>query len=414
LNKQLILGTAGHIDHGKSSLVRALTGVDPDRLPEEKKRGITIELGFAKMQLGDMTFGIVDVPGHERFVRTMVSGATGIDLVILVIAADAGVMPQTREHLDICELLGIRSGMTVITKTDLIDDEDWLELVKEDVASTLEGTFLEESPIISVSSHTGQGLDELKKTIQKMAPTVKTKERRSLARLPIDRVFEQKGFGPVITGTLHSGTLQEGDQIALLPDGLSGRVRGLQAHGESIEKAVAGQRTAVNIQGIDLTDIHRGQVLIHSEQMEPTLEIDGFARLLSHLPSPIKQRASLLIHTGTVQIPCKIWLYDGDLLEPGESSYVRIRLDKPTVLLPGDRFRDLKVMEPLLEADRLSIPNHFKPDCATLIYEKGWKSFQETIIRQRFLFWSMNQKWLELHSKIFENEQDFPKRSWSK
>ncbi len=337
MEKQLILGTAGHIDHGKSALVRALTGTDPDRLAEEKRRGITIELGFAELALGNYHFGIVDVPGHEKFVRMMVAGATGIDLVMLVIAADEGVMPQTREHLDICTLLGIKHGFIALTKVDLVD-EDWLELVKEDIRASLRGSFLEEAELVPVSSKTGEGLERLKRVLIKLAEETSSKERRGLARLPIDRVFEQKGFGPVVTGTLGAGLLKVGDSISLLPDGFEGRIRGLQVHGKPVEEAVAGQRTAVNIQGIDLHDIHRGQVLIKGQSLKPTQEVTAKVRLLKHLPKPIKHRAPMLMHAGTVQIPCRIWLYEEKNLPPATEAYARFLLEQPTILLPGDSF----------------------------------------------------------------------------
>lgn len=336
MKKRLILGTAGHIDHGKSSLVLALTGVHPDRLKEEKKRGITIELGFAELNLGDVQVGIVDVPGHERFVRTMVAGATGIDIVVLVIAADEGVMPQTREHLDICSLLGIKHGLVVLSKVDTVE-EDWLELVKEDVAGTMEGTFLEGAPILGVSSVTGEGLDDLRGELTRLGKQVDSKAADGLMRLPADRVFEMRGFGPVITGTLVSGSLEEGDAVKLLPGGLTGRIRGLQVHGQPRQEAMAGQRTAVNIQGIELEEIHRGQVLVHDKELDETSMFDAKIQWLSHLPKPLKHRAPLLLHTGTVQIPCRIFIHNREPLLPGESTWVRVRLQEPTVLLPGDR-----------------------------------------------------------------------------
>lgn len=336
MTKRLILGTAGHIDHGKSSLVLALTGVDPDRLKEEKSRGITIELGFAELSLGDLQVGVVDVPGHERFVRAMVAGATGIDLVVLVIAADEGMMPQTREHLDICSLLGISQGMVALTKVDLVDPE-WLELVQDDIAQSLRGSFLEHAPIIPVSVVTGQGLDELKQQLLRIGKAVQGKSEDGLMRLPVDRVFEMKGFGPVVTGTLVSGTLIEGEQITLLPGHRQGRIRGLQVHNSPTERALAGQRTAVNIQGIELEDIHRGQVVVHTGALEETSMFDAKIQALAHLPKPIKHRSALLLHTGTVQIPCHVLIHDREPLQPGESTWARIQLDEPTVLLPGDR-----------------------------------------------------------------------------
>jgi selenocysteine-specific elongation factor len=337
LPRRFILGTAGHIDHGKSSLVRALTGTDPDRLVEEKERGITIELGFAKLALKDVEFGVIDVPGHEKFVRAMVAGATGLDLVMLVVAADEGVMPQTREHLDICTLLGVKHGLVALTKTDLIDDEDWLELVKLDVQEALADTFLEEAEIVAVSSNDGTGFEELKRVLLQCAKQVQEKTRREQPRLPVDRVFEMKGFGPVVTGTLLSGRLRVEDQVTVLPERHSGRIRGLQVHGEAVDEALAGQRTALNIQGVGLRELHRGQVIVKGA-VQTTTEFDAEVRLLSHLTGPLKHRASLLFHAGTVQIPCRLWLYTDSHMQAGESGFARILLEEPAVLLPGDHF----------------------------------------------------------------------------
>lgn len=337
LTKKLILGTAGHIDHGKSTLIRALTGEDPDRLAEEKRRGITIELGFGELSLGDVDFGVVDVPGHERFVRAMVAGATGIDVVMLVVAADEGVMPQTREHLDICSLLGIQAGLVVITKADLVD-EDWLELVQDDVRMALEGRFLEEAPMVAVSAETGDGLDSLRNVLKTVGREASAKTRHALMRLPIDRVFEQRGFGPVITGTLASGLLSEGDAVELLPEGHVGRVRGIQNHSHAIPEAIAGQRTAVNLQGIELDHIHRGQVIVHEGALTTTSAFDARVTMLEHLPKPTKHRASFLLHTGTLQVPCKLFLHDREPMQPGSEAFARILADEPVVVLPGDRF----------------------------------------------------------------------------
>lgn len=337
MTKKLILGTAGHIDHGKSSLVKALTGIDPDRLAEEKKRGITIELGFGELTLKDISFGVVDVPGHERFVRAMLSGATGIDIVLLVIAADEGVMPQTREHLAICSLLGIQAGIVVLSKVDSVD-EDWLELVRDDIATTLQGSFLEDAPRVAVSAHTGAGLEELRSELLKMGRCVQTKAEHALTRLPIDRVFEQRGFGPVITGTMASGHFAVGDAIELLPSGAKGRIRGLHNHGSSVGEIVAGQRAAVNIQGISLDAIHRGEVITHEHTLETTQQFDARIQLLPHLPKPLKHRASMLLHVGTVQVPCRILFHTKEPLHAGEEAYARVLPDEPVVLLPQDRF----------------------------------------------------------------------------
>ncbi len=336
MTKRLILGTAGHIDHGKSSLVLALTGVDPDRLKEEKQRGITIELGFAELNLGDLQVGVVDVPGHEKFVRMMVAGATGIDLVVLVIAADEGVMPQTREHLAICSLLGVKQGLIAISKVDLVEP-DWLELVEDDILGVVEGSFLEDAPILKVSATEGTGLEELKQELIRLGNSTESKAVEGLMRLPVDRVFEMRGFGPVVTGTLVSGTLQRDEQVTLLPGHHNGRVRGLQVHGSATEEALAGQRTAVNIQGVDLEHIHRGQVVVHTDALDETSMFDAKIQWLSHMPKPLKHRAPLLLHTGTVQVPCRVLIHNREPLQPGESTYVRIQIQEPTVLLPSDR-----------------------------------------------------------------------------
>ncbi|MDY6955191.1 MAG: selenocysteine-specific translation elongation factor, partial [Thermodesulfobacteriota bacterium] len=259
--KQIILGTAGHIDHGKTSLIRALTGIDTDRLKEEKLRGITIELGFAWLDLpSGQRVGIVDVPGHEKFVKNMVAGATGIDLVALIIAADESVMPQTREHLEICSLLGVKDGMVVLTKTDMVDEE-WLELVADDVKSFLKGSFLEDAPIARVSSTKGQGLSECVSVLDRLCAKVPERSSSGLFRLPVDRVFTMKGFGTVITGSLVSGKVRVGDTIMLYPSGIQSKVRGIQVHNQSVDEAMAGMRTAINFQGLERTATKRGDVL---------------------------------------------------------------------------------------------------------------------------------------------------------
>src|ERR1043165_1817599 len=265
----LIVGTAGHIDHGKSALVRALTGTDPDRLPEEKRRGITIDLGFADVAIGELKLGFVDVPGHERFVKNMLAGAHGIDLLALVIAADEGVMPQTREHFDICRLLGVQNGLIVITKRDLVDAE-LLPLVEDEVRSLVAGSFLADAPVVAVSAKTGAGLDDLKSQLTKIAARVPPRSSDFITRLPIDRAFSMKGFGAVVTGTLIAGRIAEGDELELLPPGIKVRVRGLQVHGQAVKQAHAGQRTAVNLAGIDTAQIERGMVLAPPARLRPT------------------------------------------------------------------------------------------------------------------------------------------------
>ena len=336
--KHLILGTAGHIDHGKTSLVKALTGIDTDRLKEEKARGITIELGFAHMELpGGIRFGIVDVPGHERFVRAMVAGVGGMDLVMLVIAADEGVMPQTREHLEICQLLGVKKGLVALTKSDLVDG-DWLGLVGEEVRDYLAGSFLAEAPIIPVSSRTGAGLAELKQELAMLAAEVDEKRHDGPFRLPVDRVFTVTGFGTVVTGTLLSGEINVGDEVELLPAGLSCRVRGIQAHGAKTDKGVAGQRLAVNLQGVEHTEVERGDVVVPKGLYRPTRAVDVRLNYLSSAPRELKHRATLRLHSATYEVPAQVILIDRNTLQPGETAYAQLRLAKPVLLLPGDPF----------------------------------------------------------------------------
>lgn len=336
--KHLILGTAGHIDHGKTSLVKALTGIDTDRLKEEKERGITIELGFAHLELPDGTqFGIVDVPGHERFVRAMVAGVGGMDLVMLVIAADEGVMPQTREHLEICQLLGVKKGLVALTKCDMVDD-DWLQLVVEEVRDYLVGSFLEEAPIIPVSSKTAAGLEDLKSALAALASEVHEKSTDGPFRLPVDRVFTVAGFGTVVTGTLLSGEIATGDEVEILPSGLTSRVRSVQTHGKKAEHAAAGQRVAVNIQGIEHGDMLRGDVVVPRGAFRTTRAVDARIDYLSSAPRELKHRATLRLHSATYEVPAQVILLDRDVLEPGDSAFVQLRLKSRTLLLPGDRF----------------------------------------------------------------------------
>lgn len=336
--KQVVLGTAGHIDHGKTALVKALTGIDTDRLKEEKERGITIELGFAHLDLpSGRRVGIVDVPGHERFVKHMVAGAAGVDLVALVIAADEGVMPQTKEHLDICSLLGVKKGLVVITKVDLVDEE-LLELAEEEVQEFSKGTFLEGAPILKVSATTGQGLQELVEAIDRLVEEVEEKPSDGLFRLPIDRVFTMKGFGTVVTGTLISGEVSVGDQVEILPSGLKGKVRGLQVHKEKVQRAVAGQRTAINISGVDKDRIDRGDVLLHPGTLEVTDRLDVEIYHLPSAPRPLKNGVKLRFHIGTSLEMAEVILLEANQLEPGQRGYAQVRLSRPVVALPYDRF----------------------------------------------------------------------------
>ncbi|MDY0300208.1 MAG: selenocysteine-specific translation elongation factor [Trichlorobacter sp.] len=334
--KHLILGTAGHIDHGKTSLVRALTGIDTDRLKEEQKRGITIELGFAHLPLDDdTTIGIVDVPGHEKFIRTMVAGVAGMDLVMLVIAADEGIMPQTREHLDILRLLGVKQGLVVLTKSDRVDDE-WLELVTEEVRDFVADTFFAAAPIVAVSSRTGKGLDLLKTELAALTEKVVPKDREGHFRLPIDRVFTITGFGTVVTGTLLAGTIKIGDEVELLPSGRTGKVRGIQAHGKQAETGQAGQRLAINLQGIAHELAARGDLLVPPKVFRTTRRIDVRLEHLASAPKELKHRTRARLHTGTSDISAQIVLFDHNLLQPGETAYAQLRLAEPLVLVSGD------------------------------------------------------------------------------
>ena len=277
--KSIIVGTAGHIDHGKTALVRALTGIDADRLPEEKRRGITIDIGFADLDLGDVRVGFVDVPGHERFVKNMLAGAHGIDVVALVIAADESVMPQTREHFEICRLLDVRAGLIVLTKKDLVD-EDLLALVRAEASEMVAGSFLENAPMVAVSSRTGEGLDELKTVLREICSLVPSRSQDQLARLPIDRAFTMSGFGAVVTGTLIANAIREGEEMELYPSRVRVRVRGLQVHGEKVPQAIAGQRTAVNLGGVEVAAIERGMVLGPVNKFRPTQVIDAQVQVL--------------------------------------------------------------------------------------------------------------------------------------
>jgi selenocysteine-specific elongation factor len=336
--KHVVVGTAGHIDHGKTSLVRALTGIDTDRLPEEKARGITIDLGFAFLEEPDgLTIEIVDVPGHERFVKNMLAGVGGIDLAMLVIAADEGVMPQTREHLAICSLLRIRAGLVVLTKIDLVDG-DWLELVKDDVAGAVRETFLDGAPLIPASARTGEGLDAVRRTLRDLATAVPGRATDQLPRLPIDRVFTVKGFGTVVTGTLTAGRLRTDERVEVYPKGLQAKVRGLQTHGHAVDEARAGQRTAMNLQGLERASIERGDVVGLPGTLVSATLVDGTLELLADAPRPVKTRDRVRFHAGTSEIMARVLLVDRTALDPGESTFARFRLEAPLVAMPGDRF----------------------------------------------------------------------------
>jgi len=341
--KSVIVGTAGHIDHGKTALVKALTGMDADRLEEEKRRGISIDIGFANLELSTangerLRIGFVDVPGHERFIRNMLAGVGGIDLVLLVIAADESIKPQTREHFDICRLLAVRRGITVLTKADAVDPET-LDVVRLEVEEFLRGSFLDpaHSHIVAVSSLTGAGLLQLKDALAQVATEVPAKGPAALARLPVDRVFTIKGFGTVITGTLVAGTIRKEDELEIFPIGKRVRVRGVQVHGSPAEQATAGQRTALNLAGVTVEDLARGMMLAPAATFGATKRLDVS---LSLLPSakPLKERARVHLHSYTSEIIAEVALYEEKTVKPGQAAYAQLRLNEPTLLLPGDRF----------------------------------------------------------------------------
>ncbi|HMD09930.1 MAG TPA: selenocysteine-specific translation elongation factor [Candidatus Acidoferrum sp.] len=335
-SKSVIVGTAGHIDHGKSALVEALTGTHPDRLAEEKRRGITIDLGFAFLEENGVKFGFVDVPGHERFVSNMLAGAAGIDLVLLVIAADESIKPQTREHFDICRLLGVTRGVVVLTKSDLVD-ADMLGLARLEVEEFLRHSFLERAPIVSVSAKTGAGLAELKSVLHAVATEIPGRDAARYFRLPIDRAFAMKGFGTVVTGTLVSGSIGAEDEVELFPGGKRLRVRGVQSGGKSVERAIAGQRTAVNLAGIDHGEVKRGMTLAAAGHFRKTRRMDV---RLTLLPSArkLKHRARVHLHAGTAETIAEIFIYGENTLSPGQSTLAHLRLQDDVLLQPGDRF----------------------------------------------------------------------------
>ncbi len=336
--KRVIAGTAGHIDHGKTALVKALTGVDADRLKEEKERGITIDIGFADLIVGETHIGIIDVPGHERFVRNMLAGVHGIDLLMLIVAADEGIMPQTREHFDICRLLEIKSGLIVMTKIDLADEE-LRQIVEADIVDFVRGSFLEGAPILPVSSRTGQGIAQLKAVLSDLAQKASTRDEKAVPRLPVDRVFTIKGFGTVVTGTLISGAIATGDEVELLPsDGKHARIRGLQVHGKVVTKARAGERTAINLQGLEVEDIARGQVVAPAGRFVPTSMISVSLHLLSSAPRKLRSRARLRLHIGTAEALARVVLMGQSELAPGGNSFAQLRLEAPVLAMPGDRF----------------------------------------------------------------------------
>ena len=334
----IIIGTAGHIDHGKTALVKALTGVDADRFPEEKERGITIDIGFAELDLGDVKIGFVDVPGHEKFVKNMLAGASGIDFVALVVAADEGVMPQTREHFEICRLLEIKTGLIVLTKKDLVDNE-LLEFAELDVSELVENSFLENAPIIAVSAKTGEGIEKLKEMLKNLAAKIPDRKNETIFRLPIDRSFSVKGFGAVVTGTLVSGEINEADELEILPIGRKVRVRGIQTHGNSVKNAHAGQRTAVNLGGIEQNEIERGMVLAEKNILHPTQIFDAEIEILKDAKKSLRSRQRVRVHIGTIEALARIQvLNESGEIGRGEKDFVQIRLEIPVAAIPNERF----------------------------------------------------------------------------
>lgn len=336
--KHFVLGTAGHVDHGKTALIKALTGIDTDRLKEEKERGITIELGFASLPLpSGRTVGIVDVPGHEKFIKTMVSGAAGIDLVMLVIAADEGIMPQTKEHLHICSLLGITCGLVALTKIDLVE-ADWLEMVKSEITEFVRGSFLENALIVPVSSVKQEGLPDLLSAIEAAVSKISGKKDDGIFRLPVDRVFTMKGFGTVVTGTLVAGSIKVGEEVQILPEGLISHIRGIQVHNKPAGEAWSGQRTAINLQGTEKSAINRGDVLVRPQTVWTSQRLDIFVEYLATNSKNLKNRALVRLHTGASEVIARIILLAKDELIPGEKAFAQLVLVNKAVVVAGDHF----------------------------------------------------------------------------
>jgi selenocysteine-specific elongation factor len=334
-----VIGTAGHVDHGKSTLVRRLTGIDPDRLAEEKAREMTIDLGFAWLKMpDDSVVGIVDVPGHRDFIENMLAGVGGIDAVLLVIAADEGVMPQTREHLAILNLLGIEHGIVVLTKTDMVDDTEWLELVQQEIRDVLQGTTLADAPIVPVSAHTGAGIDALITSLAALLAELPSRPDYGTPRLPIDRVFTMSGFGTVVTGTLTGGALRVGDEVELFPDSIAARVRGLQSYKQSVTLAYPGSRVAVNLSGVDKQRVTRGAVLALPDSLHSSTLVDVWLRYLNDAPRPLLHNAEVKVFAGTTECSAHVRLLNDEQIAPGQDAWVQLRLDRPLALAQGDRY----------------------------------------------------------------------------
>lgn len=361
----IVMGTAGHIDHGKTTLIHALTGIECDRLKEEKKRGITIELGFAYFDLPEkngqsVRMGIIDVPGHEKFVKNMVAGAQGIDFVLLVIAADEGVMPQTREHLEICSLLNIREGIIALTKIDTVDSE-MLELAQNDIKEFTKGTFLENAPIFPVSAYSGKGLDTLRKAIINKNYQLQPQRRNDLFRLPIDRIFTLKGHGTVITGTLLSGSASSGDEVCIMPKNIPAKIRSLQNHGQTIEKAFAGHRTSINLAGVEVSDIERGDILTFPRTLSPSTRWLVKLHCLSSASKAIKHRTEIHLHHGTKEVMAKLYLKEKEKLEPDQTCLCEIRFSEPMCGVFGDKcvLRSFSPLQTIAGATLLNPLPHF-------------------------------------------------------
>ncbi|MGD8597885.1 MAG: selenocysteine-specific translation elongation factor, partial [Anaerolineae bacterium] len=334
-----VVGTAGHVDHGKSTLVKALTGIDPDRLKEEKEREMTIDLGFAWLALpSGERIGIVDVPGHKDFIKNMLSGVGGIDAALFVVAADEGVMPQTREHLAILDLLQVRGGVVALTKIDMAEDEDWLDLVEADLLDVLEDTVLDGAPVVRCSARTGEGLEAVVAELDRFLSSSAPRRDVGRPRLPVDRVFTIPGFGTVVTGTLSDGTLHVGQEVEIQPSGLKARIRGLQTHKEKIEEAVPGSRVAINLTGVSKDEIARGEVVTVPGWLRPTMLVDCHLRYLPDAPLPLKHNAAVNFFSGAAETQARVRLLGTRTLAPGDEGWVQIRLAQPVTLVKGDRY----------------------------------------------------------------------------
>ena len=383
-----VIGTAGHVDHGKSVLVKALTGIDPDRLKEEKERQMTIDLGFAWLTLpsGEQV-GIVDVPGHKDFIENMLAGVGGIDAALLVVAADEGVMPQTREHLAILDLLGVKSGLVALTKVDLVDDPEWLELVEAEVEELLEDTTLAGAPIVPVSAKTGQGLPELVAELDALLQ--RTPPRRDLGRprLAIDRVFSITGFGTVVTGTLVDGAFELGQEVEILPQGIKARIRGLQTHKRRIERAMPGSRVAINLAGVSKNELRRGDVVTTPGWLKPTQLIDVRLRHLADAPRPLRHNATLKFFSGSAEVVAKARLLDNEAIPPGEEGWVQLRLAKPVALVKGDRFIVRQPSPPLTIGGGVVVDPHprrhrrFHPEALKRLEALAYGTPQEVLLQ---------------------------------